>query len=345
MAHMSSLLKWCFNLLWRARRAWRRARRIGPLPPPLLRARAGQEPLPFLEGANLPWLDYGGDFGANAWNPGGGLSRPGRAGELRGQLRELKARGIGVVRWFLFCDGRAGIRFTPAGTPLGPDERLYADMDAALTALAAEKMKVIFVLLDFLWFDKPGHVNGVQTGGRTRVVTGAYKQQRFRRRVLRPLLERYGRSDMILAWDIVNEAEWATRGWGGGIIGPSVPFLKMRRFVRRVARLVHRHTAHLATVGLGNAAGLPLVRGCGLDLYQVHWYERWQEAAPLERPIHELEADRPVLLGEYPTRGSSRPPQAIVEAARNAGFCGALAWSWNALDEFSGMKQENLTIS
>ena len=341
MARMSSLLKYLFNLLWRARRSWRGALRLRRQPPPLRRARAGQAPLPFLEGANLPWLAYGGDFGANAWSPGGGLSRPGRGEELRLQLRGLRERGIGVVRWFLFCDGRAGIRFTPAGTPLGPDDRLFADIDVALAALAAEEMKAVFVLLDFLWFDKPAQVNGVQTGGRTRVVTGAYKQQRFRRRVLRPLLQRYGRSPEILAWDIVNEAEWATRGWGGGIIGPSVPFLKMRRFVRRTARLVHRHTVHLATAGLGNAAGLPLVRGCGLDLYQVHWYERWQDVAPLERPVHELEADRPVLLGEYPTRGASRPPQAIQETARAAGYCGALAWSWLAQDEFSGMKKRS----
>jgi hypothetical protein len=336
---MSSLLKHLFNLLWRARRAWRRALRIRPQPPPLLRAGAGQAPLPFIEGVNLPWLSYGGDFGANAWSPDGGLSRPGRTEELHRQLRELRERGSNVVRWFLFCDGRAGIRFTPAGTPLGPDDRLFADIDAALATLAAERMKVIFVLLDFLWFDEPAWVNSVQTGGRTRVVSGTYKQQRFRRRVLRPLLERCGRSQEILAWDIVNEPEWATRGWGGGIIGPSVPYLRMRRFIKRAARLVHRHTGHLATVGLANAAGLPLVRGCGLDLYQVHWYERWQDAAPLERPIRELDADRPVLLGEYPTRGASRPPQAIRETARHAGYCGALAWSWNGQDEFSGMKK------
>ena len=34
---------------------------------------------PFQVGANLPWLQYGGDFGANAWSPRGGLARPERA--------------------------------------------------------------------------------------------------------------------------------------------------------------------------------------------------------------------------------------------------------------------------
>jgi len=250
----------------------------------------------------------------------------------------LKAQGIDVLRWFLFCDGRAGIRFTAAGTPVGPDDSLYADIDVALETVAAEGMKVVFVLLDFLWFAKAARINGVQTGGRSRVVSGAARQQALRRRVIAPLLERYGRSPAILAWDIINEPEWATRGWGGGIIGPSISFAVMRRFIRRAARLVHRHTVHMATVGLGNAVGLPLVRGCGLDFYQVHWYDRWQDIAPLERPVHELDIDRPLILGEYPTKNSTRDPGTILATIKKSGYCGAFAWSLLADDEFSGMK-------
>ncbi len=114
----------------------------------------------------------------------------------------------------------------------------------------------------------------------------------------------------------------------------------MRRFIKRVTRLVHRHTDHLATVGLGNASGLPLVKGCGLDLYQVHWYDRWQDVAPLERPVHELDIDQPLLLGEYPTKNSTRPPGTILAAIKKSGYCGALAWSLLAEDDFSGMKEQ-----
>jgi len=342
---VSSQLKIFFllrrSLLQTMRRLWRL-----PQPPaPPSRLRVGDASLPFLDGINLPWLRYGGDFGANAWSPGGGVARKERREELGRELRELKAHGIDTVRWFLFCDGRAGIRCTRAGTPLGPDGCLFADFDAALEELAAAGLKVVFVLLDFLWFDEAKAVNGVQTGGRSPFVSGAYKQRHFRRRVLRPLLERYGRSPEILAWDVINEPEWATRGWGGGIIGPSVSFLKMRRFIRRAARLVHRHTGQLVTVGLGNASGLPLVRGCGLDFYQVHWYDRWQSVAPLGRPVAELGLDRPLLLGEFPTRNASLTPQAIIDLAKASGYCGALAWSWLAGDEFSGMKETNPTIS
>jgi hypothetical protein len=41
---------------------------------------------------------------------------------------------------------------------------------------------------------------------------------------------------------------------------------------------------------------------------------------------------RPLLLGEFPTRGSSLPPPAILEIAREAGYSGALAWSALASD-------------
>ena len=292
-------------------------------------------PLPFLHGANLPWFSYGGDFGASAWNPQGGVGRKGQRQRLYEHFRSWRGQGIEVLRWFLFCDGRAGIRFDPAGTPLGPDPCLYADMDAALEAAEAAGMRIIFVMLDFLWFDKAAMVNGVQTGGRSKAVGSAARQRALRRRVLAPVLARYGRSPAILAWDIVNEPEWATRGWGGGIIGPAVSFLAMRRFIRRTARLVHRHTGHLATVGLGNAAGLPLVLGCGLDFYQVHWYDRWEEVAPLARPVQELDLDLPLLLGEFPARNSGLTPEAIMAAASESGYCGALRWSILARDEFS----------
>ena len=335
-------MSWLLKLLHIFRlRCLRGLRSLLRLPLPTANSRFLKDrgtPLPFLYGANLPWLRYGGDFGANAWSPGGGMAGTGKKDELRRHLQALRGQGIDVLRWFLFCDGRAGIRFSAAGTPLGPDDRLYADIDAALETVASAGMRVIFVLLDFLWFDESARINGVQTGGRSRVISGAYKQQALRRRIIVPLLERYGRSPAILAWDIINEPEWATRGWGGGIIGPALSFPAMRRFIKRTARLVHRHTGHMVTVGLGNAAGLPLVRGCGLDFYQVHWYERWENVAPLERQVAELGLDRPLLLGEFPTKGASRPPHVIVETARNNGYCGALAWSWLAADEFSGMR-------
>ena len=262
---------------------------------------------PFLEGVNLPWLCYGGDFGANAWRPGGGVGNPVAQEDLRRIFSKLNERGIHTVRWFLLCDGRAGICFTKAGTPSGPDRHLFTDIDAALAIAAECNLKIIFVLFDFLWFGNVTMVNGVQVRGRHGVFNSRYKQSALRRRVLKPLLKRFGRSPVILAWDIVNEPEWSTSGFSGAG-DTAIPYLTMRHFIKKTARMVHRYTSQLATVGLANAAGLPLVRDTGLDFYQVHWYDRWDAIAPLDKPVPEWNLDRPLLLGEFPTRNSARFP-------------------------------------
>jgi hypothetical protein len=335
------LVKACLALWLRCRSRWRKIFRTRPMAGSPS-TRVGKSCLPhFLEGANLPWLRYGGDFGANAWDSNGGMGQAQHREALRRHFLELEGRGLHAIRWFLLCDGRAGIRFSAAGTPIGPDPFLYRDIDAALETAAAAGLMIIFVLLDFLWFGKAARINGVQVRGRDATVTGAYKQRALRRRVIRPILKRYGHSPIILAWDIVNEPEWVTHGCGSILSGGAVPFLTMRRFIRKTVRLVHRCTGQLATVGLANAAGLPLVRDVGLDFYQVHWYDRWESLAPLERPVPDLDLDRPLLLGEFPTRNSSRSPDSIVAAARSSGYCGALGWSVLGSDRSSGIDLES----
>ena len=99
-------------------------------------------------------------------------------------------------------------------------------------------------------------VNGVQVRGRAQAIRGAYKQRALRRRVMKPLFKRYGRSPVILAWDIVNEPEWSTLGFAGEPAA-AIPYLSMRRFIKKTTAMIHRYTRQLATVGLANAAACP----------------------------------------------------------------------------------------
>ena len=103
----------------------------------------------FTVGANLPWIAYGGDFGANAWRPAGGVQT--RLEDLTRALDRLAIAGIRRIRWFMLCDGRAGIQFAPDGAPLALDDRFFADVDAALAAASSRNMEIMFVLLDFLF--------------------------------------------------------------------------------------------------------------------------------------------------------------------------------------------------
>jgi hypothetical protein len=68
---------------------------------------------------NLPWLQYGGDFGANVWQPDGGVGRPERRERLSEVFGRLADRNLTVVLWFVLCDGRAGVRFADDGSAAG----------------------------------------------------------------------------------------------------------------------------------------------------------------------------------------------------------------------------------
>jgi hypothetical protein len=126
--------------------------------------------------------------------------------------------------------------------------------------------------------------------------------------VLRPLLERYSEEPQILAWDIVNEPEWIKT------IDPQTPGVS-----RGQIALTHSVTCQPVTVGSAGVRWRDRYAGIGLDFYQVHWYDGLKHQPPLDTPIEELGFDRPVLLGEFPTTGSKRTPDEILEAARGAG--------------------------
>jgi hypothetical protein len=289
----------------------------------------------FWVGVNLPWMRYGGDFGANRWQAAGGIGQPGRRAGLREALGRLAGHGVGVVRWFLLADGRAGLEESPSGDLIGLDDCVCRDLDAALEELAHAGLTAIFVLFDFHWFRRARIVDGVRTGGRAALAIGPALRPRLLERVVDPLLERYGRHPSIAAWDVINEPEWVTRGARLTARPTGVPRAAMRAFIRDVVMVIHHRTAHAATVGSASTRTLPLVEGLGLDVYQAHWYDRLAKKAPLDRPVESLGLDRPLILGEFPTRGSALTPGEILDAARAAGYAGALAWSVLAGDEAS----------
>ena len=305
-------------------------------------------PPAFTIGANLPWLRYGGDFGANAWYPGGGLRRRTDLDDIRAHLTRLASRGVTAVRWFMLCDGRAGVRFASDGAPLGPDAALFADVDAAEALAEQAGVKLIFVLLDFRWCAPRHIVRGVSLGGHRATLARPALRSALIERVIAPVLERYGRSPFIHAWDLINEPEWVTRG--AALWNPfrGVSWGAMRAYIAAAADGVHSLTVHQATVGSAAARWLRLVRGTGLDFYQPHWYDHLERRSPLERPVAQLGLDRPAWLGEFPTRGSAHNPRRLVDAARGAGYQGALFWSVFANDAATladGMEHPDLDFA
>jgi hypothetical protein len=189
-------------------------------------------------------------------------------------------------------------------------------------------------------------VKGVRLGGHGRTVSDAGCRARLLEHVFAPIFARHRAEPAIWGWDLCNEPEWAVRRVSAHP-GSTVRRRDMTVFLREAAACAHAHATQPVTVGLASLQGLGLVRDAGLDLYQVHWYDALQRRSPLETPVASLGLERPLLLGEFPTRGSRRSPAEIVAAARRAGYSGALAWSVLSRDAASdfGSAAEQLSLS
>lgn len=274
----------------------------------------------FFLGANLPWINYGCDFGSNAWHPEGGVSNPDHREMLTEYFRGLSETGVRVVRWFMLCDGRAGLLFAPDSISLDP--YVFPDADAALETAEQFGIRIMFILFDFHWFHAARSARGVQMGGRRKYIADSFLRRRLLDNVVQPILRRYGRHPAIHSWDVFNEPEWVIRKIGAWRPAASTSLRKFQDFVKEVVHLIHNETEQPATLGLAWRRSLRLFDDCSLDFHQVHWYDKQTDA--LWTP---LESQTPVVLGEFPTSGSRLQVAEILRHAHNAGFAGAIAWS------------------
>jgi len=299
-----------------------------------------RDPGRFVVGVNLPWVGYGTDIGASAWYPDGGLARqPASLETLDRTFATLARDGIAVARVFLLCDLRSGVQFDAAEVPVAIDHAVIRDVAALVDAARRHGMRLLPVLLDFHLCGPREIANGVQLGGRSRLIADDDASDALVERVVRPLVEAFGRDDTIAAWDVINEPEWCLRG---GLFSrrSTVPFDSMRRFLARAVECLHQIAAQPVTVGSAGTWKLDLVRDLDLDFYQIHWYDRFGWPA-LTTPVAELGlGSHPVILGEF-SGCSARLPE-VLDAAKDAGYEGALVWSVLAGDEHSAYPAEML---
>lgn len=291
-----------------------------------------RDPNRFVVGVNLPWIGYGTDVGASRWFPEGGFSRqPQALDQLDRTLAMIGRDGVPLVRVFLLCDARSGVRFDDRGVPLGIDDAVCPDVDALIAAARRNRIGLMPVLVDFHLCRPAKIVNGVQLGGHSRLIADPEARAAFVDRVLRPLAERYGQDETIVAWDVMNEPEWCLRG--GLFRRTSVPFDGLQQFLREAVACLRGAARQPVTIGCAGTWQLDLVRPLDLDFYQVHWYDRFGWDA-LVRPVRDLGlGDRPVILGEF--AGRTAGVAAVLGAAREAGYEGALVWSALATDQHS----------
>jgi hypothetical protein len=244
---------------------------------------------------------------------------------------------VPAVRVFVFADGRAAPEFSLDGRVTGLDDVFFDDFDALLETAGRFGLQVIPVLLDFSWFDEARIDNGVQLGGRSPIARDPARRQSFLDNALGPLVDRYCGNPQILAWDVINEPEWATKELPDGFqTTDPVALAEMQEFVRLAAGRIHSCPGQQVTVGSARRMWMHHWRGLGLDLYQFHWYEHFASAEPFPWQTYaRLGLDKPALAGEVPTATGLHSASDYLRAAARGNYAGLLLWSYRAGDNAS----------
>jgi hypothetical protein len=300
-----------------------------------------------IRGINYPWTvfegraNYGCDFGRNKWNSHTGVTA--HRDEVCADMRAMSAAQIEVIRWFVFTDGRAGIRWNGDGTVAGLDAEFLADMDAALEIAASCGVRLCLVLLDFLWLDDPQ---------RRLVLVDRAGGSAFLDRVLDPFLDRFGRSAAIHSFDLINEPDWVTAELATDRRRAAWPLERLRLFAGMMSARIRRRSKALLTIGGGRVATVkewdhPVY---DLDYIQVHSYPDvrypFRDAPLFGKSAAEFGVGKPVLIGEFPSNPRAHPAGHLSPAydvadyltlARDGGYLGAWPWSFKGTDAFGAV--------
>jgi hypothetical protein len=337
----------------------------------------------FAHGCNYPWstdgatVFYGLDFGANVWGSHLGVSTR-RAGIER-DFDEMAALGLNFVRWFVFCDGRAGITYDDRDLPSGLDPHFFADLDAALEIAAARGIALDLVLLDHPWMFSGvratladpvtgGALEARLPRGRANVLATEAGRRALFAHVIDPLVTRYGaageRGDLanaVCAYELMNEPDFVIEEWEKDLsrhVAAPLPFEVLAGLVTRLSDVVHARSRALVTLGCARARNLWAWEDAalGLDVLQVHTYpdtrHPGRDLDVYGLPPSGLGVSREVLIGEFPCDaprqsppGTSPPSRTLdeyLEFALARGYAGAWPWSFSGTDGYGRMPREPL---
>jgi len=287
----------------------------------------------FFLAANYPWLNYGRDFGQSPWGYFGvGLTESQDA--VAGDFARMKSAGVSVVRWFLLCDGRSGIRYEN-GIPAGADEFLLKDVAAALKIAAQCGLKICFSLFDFHWLQVPASTAFDASFPGRGALQFAGGREALLQRILIPLFRAFRGHPALLAWEIANEPEWGIREFHP-FPNAALSLANARAFFSEIAAAIREDAQAPATLGSARLQWVRAWSEIGLDLLQAHYYpqlERDQNFSLAQQLAGLADLAKPMWLGELPASDAGSPEYSLSGAltiCRDAGLVGAGIWRWRA---------------
>jgi hypothetical protein len=289
----------------------------------------------FWAGVNYPYKTSQ-DFGTNAWGYSG-TAQPTTHAEIETDFANLAASGVRVVKWRVFNDGRSSPQFNQDGYAVGLGSHFYSDLDAALEIAREHGIYLVLTLFNSGFWTTDCTQQGVHLGGHADSLTDPAKRQALLDNAIIPMLRHIGSNPQVLGYEIIAEPEWGIDELNNQQDNRTkVSLGDVRALVGETAAAIHYYTNGLATVESNRASNMTYWRGLGLDYYSFSWYDWLEPWEPLNRPAASFHLDRPIVLGEFPSYGSSYYSLSqVYNIALQQGYAGAFAWSYGNTDQYS----------
>jgi hypothetical protein len=304
----------------------------------------------FMYGANWAWLNFAGDFGGIAAWGQQGVSKD--ASTYAAAMGEMKSAGVSVIRWWMFPRfWTESISWGSDDAPSGVGGTLVADIQKALELAAQHDMYVMLTPFSFDNFEPTTTEAGIYTRGIQPMVVDAARRQKLLQNLVVPVAQAVESSPhraRMIAWDMMNEPEWAMTGaslYGGEAFSPqaglqAVSHTQMESFLKEMAAALHQHSSALVSIGSAAIKWASAWTKVDVDFYQLHyygWVYEWYPYSSVTLASVGL-TGKPVVMGEFPLQGLAAIPSKGLPARTAAelaadlwsqGYAGTLAWAYN----------------
>jgi hypothetical protein len=300
--------------------------------------------LRYMYGLNYAWHQFGADFGGNsAWDQPGISQTPAVATELA----DMAANGVNVIRWWLWPDFRGdGVTFDANDNPTGLGGTALADLEAALALAEQHDLYLMLTLFSFDNF-RPTRTEGeLRIRGITPIVTDDARRRMLMDNVVAPVARAVEASPLakrVIAWDVINEPEWAITGasqYGDDPAFDPMPELsavshaQMEAFARDVIAALRANSKALISVGGTAIKWRHAWSKLDTDFHQFHIYDWVNMYWPYDQtPMSYGLDDKPVVIGEFPLGGLTGVSYTmLVESWFGNQYAGALGWQYSEMN-------------
>ncbi|GIW59644.1 MAG: hypothetical protein KatS3mg087_0710 [Patescibacteria group bacterium] len=261
----------------------------------------------FLLGANMPWYNWGCDFGCG--NNGGVSST---RNTISSRVATLSNSGGRNIRWWLFPGDPWQIKNNTNPAPVNPT--VYQDIDAALAIAQEHDIYHTFTLFSSAtdiprsWMQDSTQRNALVQN-------------------LVPLFNRYKDNKRIIAWQVFNEPEWQ-------IYNNQVTEQEVVSFTETVNTAIKSTSSRwLVTIGSAMLDSLQIWKDSNLDFFTAHWYDYMNSGnwcatcrtAAQTRSTFGLN-NRPIVIGEV-YLGTDVNANNRLSQLKDNGYAGAYGWS------------------